>query len=191
MKKEENARRKERRYTEGQKRLLAFDPQDLDDDERELLRRVLLPRTKYLPQTDEEGKELALQMLKEEKFGKMLAFIEAIRSRYGEVECRWTRGNHLWELFYSVRKGADVLCRFGICFNVFNLIITFGKKECERFEAERDSFPRCAVQWTYDMAVTEHGRKNLMFDPCEPGIRPYLFRLLDYKRKPLPSASEN
>lgn len=86
MKKEENARRKERRYTEGQKRLLAFDPQDLDDDERELLRRVLLPRTKYLPQTDEEGKELALQMLKEEKFGKMLAFIEAIRSRYGEVE---------------------------------------------------------------------------------------------------------
>ena len=106
------------------------------------------------------------------------------------------------------RKGHSYDSRLGIWVKTYqiphNFLITWpairrpatgGTKETlpgmERFEEERDSFPRGAVQWTYDMAVTEHGRKNLMFDPCEPGIRPYLFRLLDYKRNPLPSASEN
>ena len=65
--------RNERRYTEGQKILLKFDRAKLNDEERELLRRVLLPRTRYLLQTDEEGRELALQMLKEEKFCALFA----------------------------------------------------------------------------------------------------------------------
>ena len=70
--------RNERRYTEGQKLLLKFDREKLNDDERELLRRVLLPRTKYLPQTAEEGEALALQMLRREKYERMLSLIGKI-----------------------------------------------------------------------------------------------------------------
>lgn len=176
--------RNERRYTEGQKILLKFDRAKLNDEERELLRRVLLPRTRYLPQTDEEGRELALQMLKEEKFCALFALLGEIRARYGELDCRWTRGDALWELYYSVKKGGEVLCRFGLCLDTFNLIISFGEEECARFERERDSFPRGAIQWTYDMAVAERGRKNLMFDTSDAKIFPYLFRLLAYKKKP-------
>ena len=176
--------RNERRYTEGQKILLKFDQEKLNDDERELLRRVLLPRTKYLPQTAEEGEALALQMLRREKYERMLSLIGKIEACYGRTECRWTRGDHLWDLYYSVRSGKDVLCRFGICLDVFNIILSFGQRECEQFERERDTFPRGMIQWTYDMAVFSNGRKNLMFDTADERILPYIFRLLAYKKKP-------
>ena len=182
--------RKERRYTEGQKNLLAFRQSDLNAEERELLRRVLLPRTKYLPQTDAEGRELAKQMLLNEKYEALFALAEKIRERYGPLECRWARGDRLWDLYYSLRKGGTALCRFGICLDVFNLVLSFGRGECERFERERDTFPRDSIQWTCDMAVAENGRKNLMFDPTVPGILPQLFRLLDYKAKPRPGKKE-
>ena len=177
--------RKERRYTEGQQKLLKFDPATLEEKERELLRRVLLPRTKYLPQTDQEGRELAMQMLKKEKYDELFAMVGELCERYGELECRWTRGNRLWDLFYTVKKGGEVLCRFGLSLNVFHMIISFGREECERFERERDSFPRDAIQWTFDMAEVENGRKNLMFDISVSNIRRHIFQLLAYKRRPL------
>lgn len=170
--------RYERRYTEGQKALLAIDQSKLGAEERELLRRVLLPRTKYLPQSDEEGRELALQMLQQKKYDAMFTLVDEIRSRYGALECRWTRGDRLWDLFYSLRKNGKVLCRFGICLNLFNMILSFGRAECERFEKDRDSFPRDTIQWTFDMSATVNGRKCLMYDPTVPGIQPQLFRLL-------------
>lgn len=175
---------KERRYTKGQKVLLKFDRSELDEPEREVLRRVLLPRTKYLPCTDEEGRELALQMLKEEKYAAMLAMADEIRARYGELEFRWVRGEGFWDLFYSVRKNGTALCRFGLRFNLCELIVAFGKEECDQFERDRDMFPRGSVQWIYDMADVVRGSKTLMFDFTDPALRPYLFRLLAYKRKP-------
>ena len=176
--------RNERRYTEGQKNLLALDQSKLDDGERELLRRVLLPRTKYLPASEGEATELALQMLKREKYEAMQAMIGEIRARYGAIECRWTRGNHMWDLIYSVKKNGNVLCRFGITLDVFNLILFFGKEDCERFERERDSFPRAEIQWTFDMAYSDNGRKVLNFSTRDPSVWPHLFRLLAYKKMP-------
>ena len=176
--------RKERRYTEGQKHLLALDRSVLDDAERELLRRVLLPRTKYLPQSDEEGRELALQMLKEEKFAAMMASADEIDARYGGVVCSWTRGSGMWALCYSVKKDGDLLCRFGMRLDLFNLIISFGRKECARFEQERDSYPSDPVQWIFDRSATERGRKELMLDVTDEKTKPYLFRLLAYKKQP-------
>ena len=176
--------RRERRYTEGQKQLLSIDQSALSDSERDLLRRVLLPRTKYLPQSDEEGRELAKQMLGETGYNALFAMAEEIRKRYGEIECGWTRGNGLWDLYYTVKKDGDALCRFGLRFNMFNLVISFGREECELFERERDIFPRDAVQWIFDTSAIERGRKILMFDITDPRIHPYLFRLLAYKKKP-------
>ena len=175
--------RKERRYTEGQENLLhKIGHTELDEQEQELLRRVLLPRKKYLPQSDAEGREIALQMLKEEKYNLLFSFIGELRARYGELDCRWTRGDRAWDLFYSVRSGGKVLCRFGLSFDTFDLIICFGKKECERFEKEREFYPRDLVQWPYDMAPMEQGRKNISFDISDPAIYSYLFRLLSYKK---------
>lgn len=176
--------RYERRYTEGQKALLSIDQSKLNEEEKDLLRRVLLPRTRYLPQSDKEGRELALQMLQQEKYDAMFALVDALKERYGALECSWARGDRVWDLYYSVRKNGQVLCRFGICLNLFNLILSFGRAECEQFEKERDSFPRDMVQWTYDMSEAVNGRKHLMFDPAVPNILPQLFRLLSMKSEP-------
>lgn len=177
--------RNEQRYTAGQKVLLSSVKWDkLSAEEKDLLRRCLLPRTKYLPRSDEEGREIALQMLDTEKYDAMFRLVEDICAQFGELTCGWARGDEIWELYYSLRRKSSLLCRIGLALNVFYLVIPLNHAECERFEAERDKFPRMEIQWNYDMAPLRNGQKYAMFDVSDPAVLPYLFRLLSYKQKP-------
>ena len=97
--------RNEQRYTAGQKVLLSSVKWDkLSAEEKDLLRRCLLPRTKYLPRSDEEGREIALQMLDTEKYDAMFRLVEDICAQFGELTCGWARGDEIWELYYSLRR---------------------------------------------------------------------------------------
>ena len=55
----------ERPYTYVQKKFLKIDPKKLTEEERDVLRRVLLPRTRYLPDTDDECLAYAYELVQE------------------------------------------------------------------------------------------------------------------------------
>ena len=65
----------ERPYTYVQKKFLKIDPKKLTEEERDVLRRVLLPRTRYLPDTDEECLAYAYELVQEPTYGKFLLFL--------------------------------------------------------------------------------------------------------------------
>lgn len=178
--------RKEQRYTAGQQNLLARAKwKDLSVEEKDLLRWCLLPRKKYLPQSDDEGREIALQMLDTEKYDAMFRLVEDIRAQFGELTCGWVRGDEVWDLYYSLKRKGSLLCRIGLALDAFNLVVPLNKAERERFETERSTFPRMEVQWNYDMAAVRNGQKYVMFDVSDPAVFPWLFRLLSYKQKPM------
>ena len=65
------------RYTEAQKNLLKIDMKDLTEAEKKVLRRALLPRKRYVPQTEEEGFSLARDMLGDEMYASFFAGVNA------------------------------------------------------------------------------------------------------------------
>ena len=70
------------RYTTAQKNLLKIRIEDLSEAEKKVLRRALLPRKRYIPETEQEGFELARDMLDEEKYANFYALVGEIRSAY-------------------------------------------------------------------------------------------------------------
>lgn len=175
--------RKEQRYTEAQKRFLKLDQSIMTEEEKDALRKLLLPRKRYLPESDAQGHELAADMLGREKYEEFLALVKKIKYVFGAEGC-WMRGDDLWELYYAIRMKDKTLCRIGISLDIFNLVLVFGRAECKKFELERDTYPRDEIQWTYDIARTEPKGKYMMFDTSSPITRRHLFRLLSYKMNP-------
>ena len=100
---------KNERYTEAQKRLLKGAPKDLSGEERDFLRRMLLPRKRYLPQSEEEGCSLVRDIVGEQKLGCFCRVREEISARYG-AEGRWGAGDSRWRLFYRFSRGGRPFC---------------------------------------------------------------------------------
>lgn len=172
---------KNERYTEAQKSLLKGAPKDLSGEERDFLRRMLLPRKRYLPQSEEEGCSLVRDIVGEQKLGCFCRVREEISARYG-AEGRWGAGDSRWRLFYRFSRGGRPFCSFGMDLNTLHLILPFGLRERETFERMRDTFSLLGICWTYDMiAVNGRGYKELKYDVSDPAIREELFRLLDIK----------
>lgn len=175
--------RKEQRYTEAQKRFLKLDQSTMTEEEKEAMRKLLLPRKSYLPESDVQGHELAKEMLGPQRYETFYALARQIEAIFG-AKGRWMRGDELWGLYYGIRRKDRTLCRVGISLDIFNLVIVFGRAECEKFERERDTYPRDEIQWTFDIARHETNGKYMMFDTSSPLTRLHLFRLLSYKMKP-------
>lgn len=172
---------KNERYTEAQKKLLESAPKDLSETERDFLRLMLLPRKRYLPQSDEEGCALVRDIVGEQKFGCFCRARDEISVRYG-AEGRWGAGDSRWRLYYRFSRGGRPFCAFGLDLNTLHLILPFGSREREIFEKIRDSFSLLGICWTYDMiAVNGRGYKELKYDVSDPAIREDLLRLLDIK----------
>ena len=83
------------RYTEAQKNLLKIDRSDLTDAENKVLRRALLPRKRYVPETDQEGFEIARDMLGDDLYANFSALVGEIRSAY-HCTTRWAGANRWW-----------------------------------------------------------------------------------------------
>lgn len=174
-----------KRYTDGQMRLLKLNPNSLSEEERTVLHRLLLPRSVYLPAEPSEQDALALDWLGQEKYDALLAFCDVLRDRYGEgLEFFWSRGEKEWGMYRLVRLHGKSLCRFGIMYRSFRLIVLFGARECAEFERLRATFPRDRIQWTYDAVTERRGVRPLYLDLDEEGVLPHALRLLSIKSAP-------
>lgn len=171
------------RYTEAQKNLLKIDMKDLTEAEKKVLRRALLPRKRYVPQTEEEGFSLARDMLGDEMYASFFALVGEIRSAY-RCTTRWTGSNRWWRQRYCFYCDKFSLCAIAMDVDRYSLQIEFGERECRLFEAARRSFPREEVQWIYDCAPWQNGKKLLQFDPESLISFELLFRLLAIRRLP-------
>ena len=172
------------RYTEAQKKLLKFEKEDLTEAERKVLRRALLPRKRYIPQTDEEGFSLTRDMLDKEKYIDFCALAEEIRASYRGTTTRWMGGNRWWRQRLCFLCDKTMLCALAVTVDHFRLQIEFGERECRLFEKARESFPREEIQWLFDTAVWKNGKKLLQIDPSSLVSFELLFRLLAIKRIP-------
>lgn len=172
------------RYTEAQKKLLKFEKEDLTEAERKVLRRALLPRKRYIPQTDEEGFSLTRDMLDKEKYIDFCALAEEIRASYRGTTTRWMGGNRWWRQRLCFLCDKTMLCALAVTVDHFRLQIEFGERECRLFETARESFPREEIQWLFDTAVWKNGKKLLQIDPSSLVSFELLFRLLAIKRIP-------
>ena len=171
------------RYTTAQKNLLKIRIEDLSEAEKKVLRRALLPRKRYIPETEQEGFELARDMLDEEKYANFYALVGEIRSAY-RCTARWMGGNRWWRQKYCFMCDKTPLCAIAVAVDQYKLQIEFGEKECRLFEMARASFPREEIQWIFDTAIWRNGKKLLQLDPENLVGFELLFRLLAIKRIP-------
>lgn len=157
---------------------MARAPKDLNEEERAFLHRMLLPRRRYLPQTEEEGLALAEDILGAQKYADFLRVREDIRSRFG-ADGRWSAGDSRWMLYYRFSVRGRALCALGMDENTLHAVILFGAREREAFERERNTFSRMGICWTYDLiAVNARGQKELKFDVTDGSIYEEVLRLL-------------
>ena len=155
----------ERPYTEKQKRFMKVKTKDFSKEELDFLRVMLLPRSKYLPETEEGCFAYAREIVKDELFEKLKALIAEIKGRFGIDECVWKEGDHYARLYYKMKKAGRTFCMFTLDYDRFFLAVYFNGKEREAFEAERENFPREIIQWPYDVCMVKaNGSKCVYFD---------------------------
>lgn len=170
------------RYTEAQKLLLKIDPKTYTPQEEYIMRRSLIPRKQYAPETEEEGHLLAKQILGEKEYLRFLKVSDDICLRYG-AKGEWCAGDSRWKLFYRLYVKNKALCAIGMVLDLFELRFGLEKKEMDRFEKERNTFSRAGIQWTYDTIMEKNGRKVLSFDLRDESVCEEVFRLLDFRVK--------
>lgn len=107
---------------------------------------------------------------------------DVIESRY-DMEHLWNSGGKAWKYEYKYRRGGKSLCALYARENCFGFMIIFGKKEREKFEANRNEYS-LEVQSIYDTSTTYHDGKWMMFKLADTSLFPDLEKLLFIKRKP-------
>lgn len=172
------------RYTEAQKKFIALrDKGKLSEEEQRQVRVLLLPRGNFLPETEEECFSLAKEYLGEELYIVFHDFLQEVARAY-DYSAEWSRGDRDASLYCRLKRGTKTLCALGILLDHFDIVFYLGKSECERFERERDLFPRGGVQWSYDIAPVTHIGKAVRLDGSDLSLRPFVFRLMSYKKSP-------
>lgn len=158
--------------------LMARAPKDLTEEESAFLRRMLLPRKRYLPQTDKEGLTLAKDILGERKYEEFLRIREEICSLFG-ADGRWSAGDSRWKLYYRFSVRGRALCALGMDEETLHAVVRFGAREMEVFERERNTFSRLGICWTYDLiGVNARGIKELKYDVTDRSVYAEVLRLL-------------
>lgn len=174
----------ERPYTEKQLRMIEVKKKLKTPKELDFLRRMLLPRTKYVPDTEEECRALAEEILTAERYTLFLALAKEIEERYAAKEHLWSAGEGKAKLVYRIKRGGRTFCAFLLEPDRFLLAVYFNAAERELFERMRASFDRTEIQWTYDItAVAANGVKRVVYDIESEEHRPYVYSLLDFKAR--------
>lgn len=151
------------RYTVGQEQLLRLKTKNLTAEEQEELRKLLAPRSRYLPATDEKVFELIAFMLKD-KYEVFLNCIEQIKLKFSAITFEWKIGDKQNTLYYKVLYNSKAICSIGIHLDSIEGIVTFDEKLCEAFERNRSAYNRMRTQWIFDIAPFENSKKKLYFD---------------------------
>lgn len=172
----------ERPYTEAQLRFIKVKKKEFTEKDFDFLRRMLLPRVKYLPDTEDECFALAQEILGEEKYAKMRALLAEVEERYQTEGRVWSAGDHFAKLYCRVKKFGRTFCAFNFLVEDLYLSVYFNAAERDRFEEERENFPRAEICWTYDICATmANGIKCVRFNILDEVVCKHVFALLDFK----------
>ena len=104
---------------------------------------------------------------------------------YYEIDEIWAEGKPTHKhnnLLYFKRSGKPLIT-LGLREGYFLMSITFGKKEREKFEEQREIFGE-AICKEYDGAETFHDGKWLGFEVYDDSLIEDIIQLLHIKRKP-------
>lgn len=172
----------ERPYTPAQQKMMKVSKKKLTEKDLDYLRTVLLPRSPYLPKTEEECFALAEEMLGKERYEKMCELLFAIEERFCTKELVWTGGDKIAELYCRVKRRGRTFCAFAITVNKYYLAVYFNAAERDLFEKEKTSFPVKEIRWPYNICgIRANGVKRVLFDVMDEEIRPHIFPVLDLK----------
>ena len=171
---------KKEKYTEGQKVFLKLKTSALTEEEKDMLRVLMLPRNHYFPDTDKEREALAREILRGESYIHLADFRAAMREMYGDFG-EWCRGQKDVILYCRFRKGGKTICTVALRPDSAELIIRYGKRECELFAQERDHFPREGILWPYDYFSGKEPNKVLRYDLSERSLWLSYFRLISIR----------
>jgi len=100
-----------------------------------------------------------------------------------EMERLWNKGFGDWKVEYKYRRGGKTLCTFYAGENSAALLITMGKAEREKFEAERELYA-LSLQRLYDDTHIYHDGKWLFLPLHDNLVWDDVQRLLRIKRRP-------
>lgn len=128
------------------------------------------------------SKEELSKLMGENNFKVWKEICLMIGSLY-DMEHLWNNGGKAWVYEYKYRRGGKTLCSLYARENCFGFMIIFGKKEREKFEANRQNYAN-AIQKVYEDATTYHDGKWLMFELTDSSLFEDIKRLLAIKRKP-------
>ena len=148
------------RYTEAQKNLLKIKTDDLTEEEKRVLKIALLPRKRYVPQTEEEGMSLAEDMLGHEMYLNFVVLADEIRASY-RCTTKWTGSNRWWRQCYNFYCDKFFLCAIAMDVDTYSLQIEFGERECRLFEAARRSSRAKKCSGSLTGAPWRNGKKAL------------------------------
>ena len=127
------------------------------------------------PTENEMGALLPAEILRQWK-----ELVEKIESMY-EMDRIWSKGFGDWIYEYKFRRGGKTLCTLYMKQNIANILITLGKAERDKYEADRAAFT-VRMNELYDKTETYHDGKWLWipidFDRSD------IQKLLLIKRRP-------
>ena len=81
------------------------------------------------------------------------------------------------------RRGGKTLLTINIRDNCLEVLVVFGKEECDCFEKQREMFSAALQSW-YDESRTYHDGKWLFINVTDDGTVPDILRLVAIKKKP-------
>ncbi|MCH5287490.1 MAG: DUF3788 family protein [Christensenellaceae bacterium] len=120
---------------------------------------------------------------------------EELSPRLGASVSAWTRLMNYLRTHYVMdevfdgkdelkfRRSGKTLVTLYLHEGYFAVMLIFGRKEREAFEAQREAFPQ-AVREIYDASRTYHDGKWMLFNVCDESLIEPLTRLLTIKKKP-------
>ena len=173
---------KGKRYTAGQEQLAQLLDKDLTECEREELRQLLAPRSKYLPATEIERFALVEQMLYK-KYVTFLEFIEELQNCCPTVQMEWSLGDRRNILYYKAMVGSKTLCSLGVRLNCVEVVAILDEKQCNEFEKTRNNYQRMGMQWLFDVTPFRKNKKTLYVDIAEQCLKEELMQLLHLKKR--------
>ena len=122
------------------------------------------------------------ELLNEEQLRLWEVFTRRIDELY-DMEQLWSKGFGSWEVEYKYRRGGKTLCTFYAKKDSAVLLVTMGKAEREKFEADRAAYAP-SLQHIYDETHTYHDGKWLFIPLEEALLWEDVQHLLRIKRRP-------
>ena len=125
---------------------------------------------------------MLLDLLGQERLDCWQRVTRSIDTRY-DMDRTWSRGFGDWFCEYKYRRGGKTLCALYAKEGAASLLVTLGKAEREKLEAQRAAFSDGLLQ-VYDAATTYHDGKWLWLDMTAALSVEDVLRLLALKRRP-------